>query len=107
MTDKFNRRPATNTLLTLLSALDVFVVMGGAAALPMSMFASSRFALNPLYSLGISNSQLIGSVPAVGVVMVILAWMAHTSGKAKAARMLAATPLLWGMAVFLMMLPSI
>lgn len=107
MPDSFNRKPASNTLLTLLSALDVFVIMGGMVALPLSMFARGTFALNPLHSYGISNIQLIGSVPILSVVMVILAWMAHSSGKVKAARMMAATPLFWGMAVFLMLLPSI
>ena len=105
MQDDFSRKPAGNTLLTLLSALDVFVIMGGMVALPMSMFASGTFALNPLYSYGVSNNQLIGSAPIFSVVMVILAWMAHSSGKVTAARMMAATPLFWGMAVFLMMLP--
>ena len=107
MPDSFNRKPANNTLLTLLSALDVFVIMGGMVALPLSMFTRGTFALNPLHSYGISNSQLIGSVPILSVVMIILAWMAHSSGKVKAARMMAATPLFWGMAVFLMLLPSI
>ena len=107
MPDSFNRKPANNTLLTLLSALDGFVIMGGMVALPLSMFARGTFTLNPLYTYGISNSQLIGSVPIFTVVMVIFAWMAHSSGKVTAARMMAATPLFWGMAVFLMLLPSI
>ena len=104
MQDNFGRKPPGNTLLTLLSALDLFVIMGGMVALPMSMFGSGRFALNPLFSYGISNTVLIGSAPLFTVVMVILAWMAHSSGKVTAARMMAATPLFWGMSVFLMML---
>ncbi|OUS07444.1 hypothetical protein A9Q96_05920 [Rhodobacterales bacterium 52_120_T64] len=107
MPDSFNRKPANNTLLTLLSALDVIVIMGGVAALPISRFVHGTFALNPLHSYGITNAQLIGSVPFFAVVMVILAWMAHSTGKVTAARMIAATPLFWGMAVFLMLLPSL
>lgn len=107
MTDDFKRKPASNTLLTLLSALDLLVIVAGAAALPISMFATSSIAFNPLYPMGISNHVLIGSVPIVGVAMVITAWLVEASGKSKAAKFFAATPLFWGMAVFLMMLPTI
>jgi hypothetical protein len=107
MTDEFKRKPASNTLLTLLSALDLLVIVAGAAALPISMFATDSIAFNPLYPMGIPNHVLIGSVPVVGVVMVITAWLMDASGKSKAAKLFAATPLFWGMAVFLMMLPTI
>ena len=107
MTDDFKRKPASNTLLTLLSALDLLVIVAGAAALPISMFATEQVVLNPLYVVGVSNQMLIGSVPMVGVVMVITAWLVDASGKTKAAKLFAATPLIWGMAVFLMMLPKI
>lgn len=107
MTDDFKRKPASNTLLTLLSALDLLVIVAGAAALPISMFATEQVVLNPLYVVGVSNQRLIGSVPMVGVVMVITAWLVDASGKTKAAKLFAATPLIWGMAVFLMMLPKI
>lgn len=107
MTDEFKRKPATNTLLTLLSALDLLVIVAGAAALPISMFATNPIEYNPLNPMGISNQILIGSVPVVGVAMVIAAWLVEASGKSKAAKFFAATPLFWGMAVFLMMLPTI
>ena len=107
MIDEFKRKPASNTLLTLLSALDLLVIVAGAAALPISMFATDSIAFNPLYPMGIPNHVLIGSVPLVGVVMVITAWLIDASGKSKAAKFFAATPLFWGMAVFLMMLPTI
>ena len=108
MNDDFEHtHPASSTPLSILTALDLLVVIAGAAAVPITSFASNSTVLNPLHSYGISNTQLVWSVPMVGVVMVILAWLAQASGKVLAARLLAATPLFWGMAVFLMMAPAI
>lgn len=107
MTDNFKRKPATNSILTVLTALDLLVVLIGVAAVPLSVMATGKIVFNPLYPMGVTNSQLIMSVPIFSVVMVITAWLAQASNKPKAAKMLAATPIFWGMAVFLMMLPSI
>lgn len=106
MTDNYKRKPQTNSLLTILTALDLLVVIISVAALPITMFTLDRIAFNPKFPMGVSNTYLIGSVPIVTVVMVILAWLVQGSGNVKAARLFAAVPLVWGFAVFLMMLPT-
>ena len=50
-----------------------------------------------------SNFALIISVPAVAVLLVLLAWAMEALGRSKAARITAGVPIIWGMVVLVML----
>lgn len=107
MPDSYERKPATNTLLTILTALDLLFVVIGVAFLPIFLFETDSIAFDTQYPMGVTSIQLLASVMVVGIGLVITAWLLQASNKVKAARLFAAIPLFWGMAVFLMIYPAI
>ena len=106
MPDSYDRKPATNTLLTILTALDLLFVVIGAAFLPIYIFETDSIVFDTPHPMGVTSLQLVISVLVVGIGMVIMAWLMQASNKVKAARLFAAIPLFWGMAVFLMIYPA-
>ena len=87
-----------NTLLIILTLFDLVAAAGGAAPFAMAALISGTDAAT-----GQSNFALIISVPAVAVVLVMVAWLFQVSGRRKAAFLTAAVPLIWGMTVLVML----
>ena len=87
-----------NTLLILLTMFDLIAAAAGAAPFAMAALISggSEAAEN-------SNFALIISVPAVAVLLVLLAWAMEALGRSKAARITAGVPIIWGMVVLVML----
>ena len=87
-------KPRPNTILIVLTMFDLIAAAAGAMPFAMSAMIS-----NSADALGNSHFPLIMSVPVSAVVLVIVAWTMEVTGHPKMARITAALPLLWGMAV--------
>lgn len=91
-------KPSQNSLLIILTLFDLIAAAAG--AMP---FAMAKLITSGTDVAGNSDFAVIISVPIAAVVLIIVAWTAEATRHPKIARLIAAIPLIWGMAVFVML----
>ncbi|MGE4610121.1 MAG: hypothetical protein AAED33_01745 [Paracoccaceae bacterium] len=91
-------KPRQNTLLIILTMFDLIAAAAGAMPFAMSALITSG-----ADALGQSNYPIIISVPIAAVVLILVAWTMEAASRPKAAGLIAAIPLVWGMTVLVML----
>ncbi len=93
-------KPRANTPLIMLTMFNLLAAVAGSAPFAISSLITSGDAA------GNTDTKLLFSVPAVAIVLTVIAWLYDMNGKPKAARRIAMIPLIWGMVVLFLSLSA-
>lgn len=91
-------KPRTNSLLIMLTLVNLLAAVAGSAPfLTRSMISNSSSLADE------GRFNLLASIPAVAVVLLIVAWLVDSKGLHRRAQLIALMPLVWGMVVFVLL----